>query len=53
MMNIDEKNPQQILANQFNHTLKIYTLIKCDLSQGCKDGLISGSQSMQYCTLTN
>ena len=46
LMNINEKILNKILANpqyisKFNNTLKgSYTMINCDLSQGCKDGSI-------------
>ena len=46
-MNIDAKVLNKILATESNNTLKgSYTMIKWDLSQGCKDSSIYANQSM-------
>ena len=53
-MNIGVKILNKMLAKQSQKCLKgSYTLIKWDLSQGCKDFSISTNQSMWYTTLTN
>ena len=46
-MNIDAKILNKILETESNNTLGSYTMIKWDLSQGCKDGSTSINQSMQ------
>ena len=47
LMNIDAKIINKILANPSNNTLKgLYIMIKCDLSQECKDSSISANQSV-------
>ena len=47
------ENPQQILANWLNNTLKgSYMMIKCYFCHRCKDGSISVNQSICYTTLT-
>ena len=47
LMNIDAKNLNKILANNFNNTLKSsYNMIKLGLFQGCKDSSIYANESM-------
>ena len=46
-MNIDEKLLSKILATESNNTLKgSYTMIKCVLTQGCKNSSIYTNQLM-------
>ena len=53
-MNIDTKNPQKKKHQkiEFNN-IQSYTMIKLDLSQGCKDSSIYVNQTVSYTTLTN
>ena len=49
-LNIDAKILNKLLANEFNNTLKgSYTMIKWNLSQGCKDGSISTNLKINQC----
>ena len=51
LMNIDAQSCKKA---EFNNILKgSYTMIKWDLTQGCKDFSISTNQSVGYTTLTN
>ena len=53
-MNIDEKILKKCYQTESNNSLKgSYTMIKWDLSQGCKDSSFYVNQSMWYTTLTN
>ena len=47
LMNINEEILSKTLANQIQqYTKGLYTMIKLDLSQGCKDFSISSDQSV-------
>ena len=46
LMNMDAKIPTKILAKQIQQYKVSYTMIKWDLSQGCKDGSVSTYQTM-------
>ena len=48
-----QKSSTKYQQTKYNNTLKgSYTIIKWDLSQACKDGSVSATQSTWYNTLT-